>query len=202
MTAGPGPGGQVPRAPAEVLGSDTPRLSDRWTDLPRRGRLSVLVTTVLCLLASLLGYALANRPQPPPPPLAPWPRQVTSLTYLGALSPPDPATRSFTFSFRIAVQDGPPVTVRHLRPSFGLPAKTDPPLPFQVRARNDRTISVQIVLRTCSGLPLNASTPYIDLTVRNTRAIQNHSYIFEGAYARDLSQFLHRLCDPSRARGR
>ncbi|MDR3032085.1 MAG: Tat pathway signal sequence domain protein, partial [Kitasatospora sp.] len=47
----------------------------------------------------------------------------------------------------------------------------------------------------CSGAPADATLPFLDVTLRNTRAMETVSQILGDAYARDLSAALHSACD-------
>jgi hypothetical protein len=48
----------------------------------------------------------------------------------------------------------------------------------------------------CANIRLGADRTFLDVTLRNTRAIQHHSFIFAGAYPEDLSGLLHSACRP------
>ncbi|MFJ6081938.1 hypothetical protein ACIQI8_11080 [Streptomyces sp. NPDC092369] len=203
----------------DVIGSDAPRLADRfrdrrptrslaehWGALPPRTRGVVLAAGVIAVAAAgvvLLPTAGAPDRAEPPEPL-PYPANVTVWEYLGRTAPPaapDSRATSGLFRFAVSVDHGPPVTVRVDGAAFpGLTAHVAPERSFTVRAGTPRRITVEISVSDCSGLPRNAELPFLDVTLRNTRAIQRHSFIFDGGYARDLSELLHGACGPATLR--
>lgn len=180
--------------PPDVIAGNTRRLSDHWAQLPPRIRsaLAVIATTALAVTGALL---LPDPPSAAPPDAAPlpWPATVTQFRYLDSAQA---NTRSGTFRFEVSIDSGPPVTVTGITAAFhGLRTRTLPDTTLTVRAGTPRRITVHIAVTSCEGLPLDADLPFFDVTLRNTRAIQHHSFIFSGAYARDLSQLLHTACD-------
>jgi hypothetical protein len=46
----------------------------------------------------------------------------------------------------------------------------------------------------CGKAPENPGLPFLDVTLRNTRAIEAHSFILGEHYARDLSDALQVAC--------
>ncbi|MDH6216296.1 hypothetical protein [Streptomyces pseudovenezuelae] len=202
----------------DVIGTDAPRLGDgftnrlshrltgRWGALPPRTRRAVRSTGVIVVAVAgvvLLPTAGApDRADPPQP--RPYPANVTSWEYLGrAAAPttpasPDSRVTSGLFYFAVSVDHGPPVTVRVDGAAFpGLTAHATPERSLTVHAGTPLPIAVEISVSDCSGLPVNADLPFLDVTLRNTRAIQRHSFIFDGGYARDLSELLHGACGPA-----
>jgi hypothetical protein len=120
---------------------------------------------------------------------------------VGLAQTTDSPTTSGFFRFAVTVNSGPPVTIRVTGAAFdGLVAQAVPEPTFTVHAGATRRITVQISVSDCSGLPLNADLAFLDVTLRNTRAIQRHSFIFGSAYSKDLSQLLHRACGTTNAR--
>ncbi|WP_128377760.1 hypothetical protein [Streptomyces cavernae] len=110
--------------------------------------------------------------------LTPSERWTTSHPVYAAHSPPPPP------------HPWPPTAAPGLRTPH-------PPRRLVHRPRwNPHRISVRITVATCAGLPLNADLPFLDVTLRNMRAIQRHTFIFSGTFARDLSRLLHTACDP------
>ncbi|MGW3292050.1 hypothetical protein ACWDR3_46280 [Streptomyces sp. NPDC001002] len=206
----------------DVIGSDAPRLTDRFTNrrpagslaghwgaLPPGTRRAVLAAGAIALAAAgvvLLPTAGAPDRAEPPEPL-PYPANVTVWEYLGRVdtpvAPPTPDARATSglFRFAVSVDHGPPVTLRVDGAAFpGLTAHVAPERSFTVHAGAPRRIAVEISVSDCSGLPRNAELPFLDVTLRNTRAIQRHSFIFDGGYARDLSELLHGACGPATLR--
>lgn len=205
--SGIGPVEPVNSAEAEesydVIGVDRARLTDRWSgrwqELSPRARRGVLGTLLALLTAgALLPRTLADddRPMPPDTPV-PWPANVTAWRYLGTADLPQPPgthPTSGRFRFAVDVYSGPPVTLRVTGAAFaGLTARALPE-DFTVPAGTTRRVTVEIAVSDCSDLPINANLPFLDVTLRNTRAIQHHSFIFGDAYSRDLSELLRGAC--------
>ncbi|MEU9169485.1 hypothetical protein AB0D34_17030 [Streptomyces sp. NPDC048420] len=193
----------------DVIGADEPRLTDRWNArwgrMSPRARKATLTTTAIALLAAgvLLPRALSEdrHPEPQDTPV-PWPANVTAWRYLGSADLPEaPGTRptSGRFRFAVDVHSGPPVTLQVTGAAFtGLTAHALPEA-FTVHAGTTRRVTVEISVSDCSGLPLNADLPFLDVTLRNTRAIQHHSFIFGRAYSHDLFELLRGACPPTAA---
>ncbi|MEU6588758.1 Tat pathway signal sequence domain protein [Streptomyces sp. NPDC046881] len=148
------------------------------------------------------GYLYATRPQQPPPhpphrpAQAPYPAQVVDVTYLDARRPPAGAPpRSFSFTVLVSVASGPPVTVIRVgQPYAGLALTTNPPTPFRTRANSARKITITMHVTDCEKAPRDAGLPFLDVTLRNTRAIQTQSFIPGARYAQDLSHALEVAC--------
>lgn len=190
----------------EVIGADGPRLADRlahrWTALSPRARWTA-VTAVLAALAAAGALLLApDDPEPSEPvDLSAWPANVTRWDYLGPARHPDPLATRGSFRFAVSVLRGPDVTMRVTGAAFdGLGARGTPEREFTVPGGTTRRITVEISVSDCSELPLDAGFHYLDVTLRNTHAIQRHSFIFGGAFSRDLSDLLHEACDAVPAR--
>ncbi|MGW1156673.1 Tat pathway signal sequence domain protein [Streptomyces sp. NPDC002519] len=163
-----------------------------------RHRLVLLTTTAVAALLAGGGYLYAARPQkPPPPPLPPYPSQVVDVVYLTAGPVPRNAPpRSFGLSVLLSVRSGPPVTVIRVgQPYAGLSVITSPRPPFHTKAGSARKIAITLHVTECGKVPENAGLPFLDVTLRNTRAIEDHSYILGSRYAHDLSAALHAVCD-------
>ncbi|MGW1022545.1 hypothetical protein ACWD4J_02325 [Streptomyces sp. NPDC002577] len=183
---------------------NSPLLSDRWYALSPRLRRLLLTAGAVGAGAAVTAALLLSTSKPPPQfapdeePETPWPASVTDFRYTGTASAPASGntSRAGAFRFTVSVRRGSPVTIERVSAAFqGLTARTTPVTPFSVRAGTSRPVTVLISVAECAGLPLNASLPFLDVTLRNTRAIQQHSFIFGGAYSRDLSRLLHRVCD-------
>ncbi|MBC2905841.1 hypothetical protein [Streptomyces cupreus] len=186
----------------EVIGADAPRLTDRvaqrWGALPPRARKSA-VAAGLALLTAVGALLLA--PDDPetrePLDLSAWPADVTRWDYLGLAEHPNSPTTRGSYRFAVSVLRGPDVTLRVTGAAFdGLRAQSTPRPEFTVPGGATRRITVEISVSDCSELPLDAGFHYLDVTLRNTHAIQRHSFIFGGAFSRDLSDLLHEACDP------
>lgn len=187
----------------EVIGGDPPHLTDRWHTLSPRARRAVLAAGAVAVLGVgtvLLLPADSSRQTDPRPP-APWPANVTSWRYVGLAQTTDSPTTTGFFRFAVAVETGPAVTLRVTGAAFnGLTAQAVPEPSFTVNTGATRRVTVEISVSDCSGLPLNADLAFLDVTLRNTRAIQRHSFIFGASYSKDLSQLLHRACSTTNAR--
>ncbi|WP_331462022.1 hypothetical protein [Streptomyces sp. KMM 9044] len=101
---------------------------------------------------------------------------------------PETDKRNFTFAIELAVESDPPVTVTRIsQPYAGLSATSSPRTPFRTKAGSPRKVAVTLRITECGGLPGNAGLPFLDVTLRNARAIQTHSFILGPRYAQDLS---------------
>ncbi len=69
-----------------------------------------------------------------------------------------------------------------------------PATPF--RAVRDAPLKITITMRVteCGKVPRNVGLPFLDVTLRNARAIEDHSYILGRRYAEHLSTALHVAC--------
>lgn len=139
-------------------------------------------------------HATRPRPQPPPEPL--FPNQVTSIEYLNSqATEANTAPRSFTFDVEVKTESGPPVTVTRIsQPYAGLSVTSAPRTPFRTNAGSPRKITITMRVTECGKVPRNAGLPFLDVTLRNTRAMQVHSFILGHQYAQDLSQALQVAC--------
>ena len=172
------------RPPARPRG----RLARRYADHRR----TVLATAATLAVLAGSGYLYASRPRQPAPPPPPYPVHVVNLAYLDAV----PAQRgAFSFAVRLSVRSGPPVTVtRVAQPYEGLTITSSPAAPFQTKSHSARKIIVTLRVTECEKAPRNLGFPFLDVTLRNTRAIQAHSFILGSRYARDLSEALQGAC--------
>nr|WP_162494598.1 Tat pathway signal sequence domain protein [Streptomyces ambofaciens] len=182
------------RRPSRRHGPPAPHhdRSARHRDLFARRRRAVLATAAA--VAALAGGAClyATRPQPPPPPPPPHPSQAVGLDYLDAVPGPGEA---FRFAVRLSVRSGPPVTVTRLdQPYDGIAMTSSPAAPFQTKAHSARKIIVTLRVTECAKAPRNLALPFLHVTLRNTRAIHDHSFILGTRYARDLSHALQVAC--------
>ncbi|WP_031487894.1 hypothetical protein [Streptomyces bicolor] len=184
----------------DTIGTDAPHLTDRiadlWAGLTPRTRTAAIATAVagaVAAAATLIPQVSGDSESPAP---VPWPANVTTWRYLGFAAPHNSGATSGRYHFAVTVDHGPPVTLRISGTAFpGLTAHALPEPAFTVAASTTRKITVRISVSDCSELPLNADLPFLDVTLRNTRAIQHHSFIFGGTFSRDLSVLLHGACD-------
>lgn len=174
-------------------------LRGRLASLYDRHRRAVLAgATVLALLTGG-GYLYATRPEPPAPLPPPYPSQVVDIDYLSRATPPgNAAPGSFGFEVLIGVESGPPVTVTRIRqPYAGLSVTSTPRTPFRTKAGSSRKIILIMRVTNCGKVPENAGLPFLDVTLRNARAIQVHSFILGTRYAQHLSEALQVACSNS-----
>jgi hypothetical protein len=118
------------------------------------------------------------------------------VTYLGTRAvPPGTRPRTFAFEVLLSVESGPPVTTTRLsQPYAGLSLTSSPRAPFRTKPGSARKIVITMQVTECGEVPGNAGLPFLDVTLRNARAIQVHSFILGPRYARDLSQALQVAC--------
>ncbi|MGZ3098580.1 Tat pathway signal sequence domain protein [Streptomyces sp. H72] len=170
----------------------TPRRRGRPARYYGRHRRAILATTAAVTVLTGGGYLYATRPQPPPAPPPPHPSQVVDVDYLHAVPGPRDA---FRFAVRLSVRSGPPVTVTRLdQPYDGITMTASPAAPSRTKAHSARKIIVTLRVTECEKAPRNLALPFLHVTLRNTRAIQAHSYILGPHYARDLSHALQVAC--------
>lgn len=109
--------------------------------------------------------------------------------------PPNAPSGSFSFGVEITAESGPPITVTRIsQPHAALSATSTPRPPFRTRAGSPRTIVITMHMTECANAPRNAGLPFLDVTLRNTRAIEDHSFILGERYAHYLSAALRAAC--------
>ncbi|WP_030185935.1 hypothetical protein [Streptomyces violaceorubidus] len=161
-----------------------------------RHRRTVLASTAVLAVMAGGGYLYASRPQPRPASAPPYPSQAIDLVYVTpATGSPATAAGGFGFTVLLSVRSGPPVTVTRLtQPYDGLSMTSSPAAPFQTKSHSARKITVTLRVTECEKAPRNPGLPFLDVTLRNTRAIEAHSFILGARYAQDLSQALEVAC--------
>ncbi|WP_200305100.1 Tat pathway signal sequence domain protein [Streptomyces adelaidensis] len=161
-----------------------------------RHRRAVFAASAAVVALAGGGYLYATRPEPPAPPAPPYPSQVLGVHYLGPATAPAGTPRgSFGFEVELSVQAGPPVTITRLtQPYAGLTLRTDPHIPVTVTSDTPRKIAITMRVTDCEKVPENAGLPFLDVTLRNTRAIEAHSFILGERYARNLNDALQVAC--------
>lgn len=185
-----------PAAPTPALGR---RIRSVLATRCVRHRRAALAFTAAAVLLAAGGYLYVTRPQKPPPSPAPYPAQAVVVEYVGGRATPAGAPpRSFSFAVLLSVESGPPVTVARVsQPYAGLSLVTDPRTPFRTKAGYDRKITITMHVTRCGKLPVDAGLPFLNVTLRNTRAMQIQSYILGPRYAQHLSQALKVACSNS-----
>lgn len=199
---------ELPREPGDFLGPVEPG-EGTWSSPvpsadrqvggggPPSRRQKYALAAVLLLFALFLTVRhFAHRPEhaanSPPPAGVPFPSQSTLVTYGGPVPPWQDA-----FALELRVHNSAPVAVDVLGVSQGyrgLAVLVSGWLPQTVPAGG--TVSLRIGLRVtdCAGAPMDAGLPFLDVTLRNTRAMETVSQILGDSYARDLSAALHSAC--------
>ncbi|MFI5871002.1 Tat pathway signal sequence domain protein [Streptomyces sp. NPDC051445] len=191
-----------PRGFLGFLGASAPsplrRLLRRPARLYAAHRRAALAALCAALLLAGGGYLYATRPRPPEQaaPAPPFPSQVVDVSYLGeVLVPPGTRPRTFAFEVLLGVESGPPVTVtRVTQPYAGISLTSAPRAPFRTKAGSAHKVVITMRVTECGKAPKDAGLPFIDVTLRNARAIQVHSFILGTRYAHDLSEALQVAC--------
>lgn len=165
--------------------------------VPARHRRKAVLALVATLAAGVCAYVL-DAPSPPPAPPPPWPSQVVGFSYAGA-SPRSEQTGAFTFGVSVSTEPGRRVTVDAVtQPSAALAVSTWPSAPFTVPAGESRDVRVTVYVLDCGAVPRNAGLPFLDVTLRNERAVQKQSRILGGGYPEDLGAAIRKACaDPA-----
>ncbi|MER6977540.1 hypothetical protein ABT317_11095, partial [Streptomyces carpinensis] len=126
----------------------------------------------------------------------PFPAQVVDVSYLDpAVTPAGAPPGSFSFAVLVSVDSGPPVTVTRIsQPYAGLSVTSEPRPPFRTEAGSARKIVVTMHVTECGIVPENAGLPFLDVTLRNVRAMQVQSFILGPRYAQALTEGLRGAC--------
>jgi hypothetical protein len=177
------------QAPVEVIGEDAVRLHERWALLPRGFRATCLSAVAVLLIAAGVGYFLASRPEPP---LMAQPLHSTKFTYVG-IRDPEPHEKTFLADFTVLSETG--AELEKITQGYeALALRSRPLLPLALPRDEATRLTVQFRVKRCAEVPLDAALPFLDVTVRNKRAIQVFSKIPGEEYAADLSRALRSLC--------
>ncbi|MGW7240174.1 Tat pathway signal sequence domain protein [Streptomyces sp. NPDC054804] len=180
-------------------GWDLPEPETASPPRPGRRRAALALAMTAAVLAGG-GYLYATRPHDPPPPEVPYPAQTVAFAFLGdRLTPPGAPIRSFSFAVRMSVLEGPPVTVDRIsQPYAGLSLTETPRVPFRTKTGSPRDVTITMHVTDCATVPKDAGLPFLDVTLRNTRAIQVQSFILGSRYAQHLSRALKVACSNGR----
>ncbi|MEV7176217.1 Tat pathway signal sequence domain protein [Kitasatospora sp. NPDC093679] len=159
------------------------------------GRQKIVLAAVFAAVAVVLTLRHPGR-DPTPAPAAeapPVPSVVSHLHYAGPVSPP--AGPGQVFALRVSAEADRPYEVVAVRQSYpGLSVTVTGGLPVTVTPERPVLLTVEYRVTDCAGAPPDAGMPFLDVTLRNTRAIETVSQILGTQYARDLSQRLHSAC--------
>ncbi|MFG3097442.1 Tat pathway signal sequence domain protein [Streptomyces sp. NPDC048202] len=158
-------------------------------------RRTLLIPAIACAVLAAGAVLWVTRPRPAPPPELPFPAQTVTVTFLAGRAT---APHRLAFDVRLAVESGPPVTVTRVsQPYAGMSADSEPRAPFRTASGSSRVITVTMRVTECGRVPKNAALPFVEVTLRNTRAIQTQSFILGPRYTQYLSQALAEACGES-----
>ncbi|MET8445763.1 Tat pathway signal sequence domain protein [Streptomyces sp. NPDC005209] len=172
------------------------RTRTRLTEAYARHRRAALALAVAAAVLAGGGYLYATRPKQPPPPEPPYPAQAVEMAFLNDRpTAPGAPPRSFSFEVSLTVLSGPPVTVtRVTQPYAGLWLSVAPRAPFRTKAGAPRKITITMHVTDCGKVPKDAGLPFLEVTLRNARAMQAQSFILGERYAQHLSEALQVAC--------
>lgn len=199
---GPVEPGEGTYAPGDA---DAPHPAGPWQsragDFAGRHRPMVIAAASAAVITAGVSYLWLTRPTPPPPPPTPWPAQAVAVAY-EAPARQVAGRDSFDFTVTVTTVSGPPVTVERItQNSAGLWVSTTPAAPFTVSSEKPRKVLIMVHVSECGKVARNAGLPFLDVTLRNARAMQEHSYILGERYARDLARTVGTACHQDRTSG-
>lgn len=149
--------------------------------------LAALAVTALCVPG-------LTEPRPPAEAPPPWPTQVVDFRYGGATPAPH-GDGVLSFAVLLSGEEGEPVTVEDItQPSVALSLTAEPEPPFTVRTSSTVKTIITVHVRDCGKVQRNAGLPFLDVTLRNKRAIQQQSFILGSGYPDDLTAALQQAC--------
>jgi len=183
-----------PVEPGEGTAAPLPSLREPTPLLTRRQRFT-LVGVLLAVTVALVARHASGRPEVAANSPPPYPSQIARATYGGPL----PAgTEAFALRL-VAHNDGPgPVEVLDVQQTYrGVTLLVAGELPRTVGPGESVELQVTLRVTDCAGAPKDAELPFLDVTLRNARAMETVSQILGDAYARDLSRALHSTCPDS-----
>ncbi|WP_354639533.1 Tat pathway signal sequence domain protein [Kitasatospora camelliae] len=179
-------------------GAPPGRPLDRLTSgirLTRRQRYAAAALLLLLATASAGRPGQAPRPEQAANSPPPYPAQITRFSYGG---PTEDGAHPFVLRLTATDEGAAPVEVLGLhQPYPGLLIRTSGPLPVAIPPGGSVELPVVFTVTDCATAPADAELPFIDVTLRNTRAIQTVSQILGSAYARELSRIIHIACPDS-----
>ncbi|MGV9317382.1 Tat pathway signal sequence domain protein [Streptomyces sp. NPDC003660] len=168
---------------------------DRRPAPPEWRRRTLLIPAIACALLAAGSALWVTRPRPAPPPELPFPAQTVTVIFLAGRTT---APHRLAFDVRLAVESGPPVTVTRVsQPYAGMSAESEPRAPFRTTPGSSRVITVTMRVTECGRVPKNAALPFLEVTLRNARAIQTQSFILGPRYTQYLSHALAEACGES-----
>ncbi|MER8182482.1 Tat pathway signal sequence domain protein [Kitasatospora sp. NPDC094015] len=178
----------------------TPRLTRR-----HRYAAAALLLTAAALVTAHQAAAPhgANRPERAANSPPPYPAQITYFRYAGVGSPAAGPGEPFVLLLTVEDQGPGPVDLLALRQGYrGLTAELLGAVPLRIEPGAAARLEVRFLVTDCAAAPPDAGMPVLDVTLRNTRAIQTASQILGDGYPGDLSRNLHIACPDSDIRTR
>ncbi|MFJ1702396.1 Tat pathway signal sequence domain protein [Kitasatospora sp. NPDC088346] len=166
-------------------------------DLTRRQKYALATLLLAAATLPATGHA-GSRPEQAANSPPPYPAQITHFRYAG--TGPAAVAGGDGFALRVTVRnDGPgPVELVAVRQSYrGVEVTAPGALPRRLDPGVTAVVEVVFRVTDCAQAPPDAGMPFLDVTLRNTRAIQTLSQILGDAYAGDLSRNLHIACPDS-----
>lgn len=143
---------------------------------------------------TLVAMRAIGQPDPPaaPEPFVPFPAQVTKLSYATEL----PSARSgFSLLLRADVDGSQPVElVAVAQPHPALNVSVHGGLPYRVMPGQTAPLTVDYEVVSCDDLPPEFDLAELDVTLRNTRAIQTLSQNLGAQYASALARNMRAAC--------
>ncbi|GAA3019188.1 hypothetical protein GCM10020229_33050 [Kitasatospora albolonga] len=176
-------------------GGPTGRLARAQRELGLRRRYALLALAV-AVVALLVFRALERDPpaRAAPPPV-PYPAQVTRLT---VTAEGRAEGRHLLVSAELRVEGDAPVDLLAVgQPYPGISLAVRGGLPLTAAAGRPLLLRLEYDLTDCSTVPIGVGLPYIDVTLRNTRAIQTVSQIPGAVYSESLAHWLGSACRSS-----
>ncbi|WP_370150237.1 hypothetical protein [Streptacidiphilus sp. EB129] len=201
----PGAGDEPTLRPTVLSTSEVPawerRLGDWWRSLSHRRRRALPLGAAgllgaLALLAVLVTPGTRQGGSAGPAP-EPWPAQITRVVYSGIGTSSDPTGHRFTVLATFSDTSSTAVTVTQITQPYrgvALTVTRPPGLPFTLRPGRPLVVPLAVDIRDCRYTPVGDRLPFLDVTMSNTRAIQQQSEILGDAYARDLSRLITAAC--------
>ncbi|GAA2148091.1 hypothetical protein GCM10009760_39640 [Kitasatospora kazusensis] len=182
--------------PVEAAGGTEVRPGPARRPGPTRRQWYGLAALLLTAGVLLAAREHAGRPAPEANSPPPYPSQAAAFSYLGPLRDAVPGGREFTLKVRAAATGRVPYAIVAVRQEYrGISTSLDgTALPATVGPGRPAELTLVYRVTDCAAAPRDAGMPLLDVTLRNTRAIQTVSQILGADYARDLSRNLHIIC--------
>ncbi|MFI5527909.1 Tat pathway signal sequence domain protein [Kitasatospora sp. NPDC051853] len=176
-------------------GGPAGRLARVQRELGSRRRYALLALAVAAGVLLLFRALERDPPARAAPPPVPYPAQVARLTV--------PAEgraegRHLSVAAELRVEGAAPVDLLAVgQPYPGISLSVRGGLPLTAAAGRPLLLRLEYDLTDCSTVPVGVELPYVDVTLRNTRAIQTVSQIPGALYAETLAHWLDSACRSS-----